>query len=158
MSPEHIDVTLANCPTEPLGPEHIRCRSITPILQRIGDKWSILIVMMLARGPRRFNELKRLVEGISQRMLTLNLRGLEREGLISRKIFPTIPPKVEYALTDLGKSLCIHVIALGQWAEANYDAIQTARETFDAKERVDEALPFAHHHPNTLIASGVPEA
>lgn len=143
MSPEHIDVTLAQCPNEPLSPQHIRCRSITPILQRIGDKWSILIVMMLARGPRRFNELKRLVEGISQRMLTLNLRGLEREGLISRKIYPTIPPKVEYALTDLGKSLCIHVIALGQWAEANYDAIEAARQVFDARNGADDPLSFA---------------
>ena len=142
MSPEHIDVTVAE---EPLSPHGIRCRSIAPILQRIGDKWSILIVMMLARGPQRFNELKRLVEGISQRMLTLNLRGLEREGLISRKIFPTIPPKVEYALTDLGQSLCIHVISLGQWAEENYDAIQAAREAFDARNSEEEALPFAEH-------------
>ena len=147
MSPEHIDVTLAQCPTEPLGPEHIRCRSITPILSRIGDKWSILIVMMLAHGPRRFNELKRLVDGISQRMLTLNLRGLEREGLISRKIFPTIPPKVEYALTDLGKSLCMHVIALGQWADENYDAIAAAREAFDAREADEDRLPFGELHP-----------
>ena len=145
MSPEHIDVTLARCPTEPVGPHTICCRSVAPILQRIGDKWSILIVMMLARGPQRFNELKRLVEGISQRMLTLNLRGLEREGLISRKIFPTIPPKVEYALTDLGQSLCIHVISLGQWAEENYDAIQAAREAFDARNSEEEALPFAEH-------------
>jgi DNA-binding HxlR family transcriptional regulator len=140
-----MDVTFENCPTEPLGPQHIRCRSITPILQRIGDKWSILIVMMLARGPQRFNELKRLVDGISQRMLTLNLRGLEREGLVSRKIFPTIPPKVEYALTDLGRSLCIHVIALGQWAEANYDSIQAARDAFDARNGEDEPLPFAEY-------------
>jgi DNA-binding HxlR family transcriptional regulator len=146
LSPEHIDVTLAQCPTEPLGPEHIRCRSITPILQRIGDKWSILIVMTLARGPRRFNELKRLVDGISQRMLTLNLRGLEREGLISRKIFPTIPPKVEYALTDLGKTLCMHVIALGQWAEENFDAITAARAAFDGRNGEDDPLSFADVH------------
>jgi len=145
LSPEHTDVTLEEWPDEPLGPQHIRCRSITPILQRIGDKWSILIVMMLARGPRRFNELKRMVDGISQRMLTLNLRGLEREGLVNRKIFPSIPPKVEYALTDLGQSLCIHVISLGQWAEENYDAIQAAREAFDARNSEEEALPFAEH-------------
>ena len=143
MSPEHMDVTPESYPVEPLGPQHIRCRSITPILQRIGDKWSILIVMMLARGPQRFNELKRLVEGISQRMLTLNLRGLEREGLISRKIFPTIPPKVEYALTDLGKSLCTHVVALGHWAEENYDVIQAARQAFDARNGEDDPLSFA---------------
>jgi len=142
LSPEHTDVTLAEWPNEPLGPQHIRCRSITPILQRIGDKWSILIVMMLARGPRRFNELKRMVDGISQRMLTLNLRGLEREGLVSRKIFPTIPPKVEYALTDLGESLCTHVIALGRWAEASFDAIQAARDAFDARDGEDEPRPL----------------
>ena len=145
MSPEHMDVTLAQCPTGPVDPQHVRCRSITPILQRIGDKWSILIVMMLARGPQRFNELKRLVEGISQRMLTLNLRGLEREGLVGRKIFPTIPPKVEYSLTELGRSLCNHVIALGRWAEENHDAIRAARDAFDARNGRDEALPFADH-------------
>ncbi len=147
MSPEHIDVTLAKCPNEPLSRQSIRCRSITPVLQRIGDKWSILIVMMLARGPQRFNELKRMVDGISQRMLTLNLRGLEREGLVSRKIYPTIPPKVEYALTGLGKSLCIPIIALGQWAEDNYDAIEAARQAFDARDGEDDPLPFAEHHP-----------
>ncbi|MBW8744505.1 MAG: helix-turn-helix transcriptional regulator [Sphingomonas sp.] len=98
--------------------------------------------MMLARGPRRFNELKRLVEGISQRMLTLNLRGLEREGLVSRRIFPTIPPKVEYALTELGESLCVHVTGLGQWAEASFDAIQAARDAFDARNGEDDMLPF----------------
>jgi DNA-binding HxlR family transcriptional regulator len=130
LSPEHMDVTLSD---EPLAVHGLRCRSIAPILQRVGDKWSILIVMILARGPHRFNELKRMVDGISQRMLTLNLRGLEREGLISRKIFPTIPPKVEYALTDLGRSLCDPVIALGQWAEENFDAIEAARQAFDAR-------------------------
>ncbi|WP_240320809.1 winged helix-turn-helix transcriptional regulator [Sphingomonas crusticola] len=142
MSPAHTDVTFANAPLEAMAPHNVRCRSITPILQRIGDKWSILIVMMLARGPQRFNELKRLVEGISQRMLTLNLRGLEREGLISRTIYPTIPPKVEYALTDLGESLRAHVIALGQWAEQNFDAIEAARHEFDARDGADDALPF----------------
>ena len=135
MSPEHMDVTLAE---EPLSPHGLRCRSIVPILHRIGDKWSILIVMMLAHGPRRFNELKRMIDGISQRMLTLNLRGLEREGLISRKVFPTIPPKVEYALTDLGRSLCCHVVAIGKWAEANYDAIQDARQAVDARAEEEE--------------------
>ena len=144
MSPEHIDVTLAE---EPLSPHGIRCRSIAPILQRIGDKWSILIVMILARGPLRFNELKRMVDGISQRMLTLNLRGLEREGMVTRTIFPTIPPKVEYALTELGRSLCGPIIALGQWAEENYDAIEAARQAFDAKHDEEERLPFADLRP-----------
>ena len=138
MLPEHMDDTgtdnaFARCqqalPTD-MSP---RCRSIAPILQRIGDKWSILIVMILARGPRRFNELKRLIDGISQRMLTFNLRGLERDGLVSRTVFPTIPPRVDYELTDLGKSLCGPIVALGQWAEANYDEIAISREAFDTK-------------------------
>lgn len=144
MSPEHMDVTISD---EPLSPHGVRCRSIAPILQRIGDKWSILIVMILARGPMRFNELKRMVDGISQRMLTLNLRGLEREGMITRTIYPTIPPKVEYALTDLGMSLCGPIIALGQWAEENYDAIEAARQAFDARQGEEERLPFAELHP-----------
>lgn len=144
MSPEHIDVTLAE---EPLSPHGVRCRSIAPILQRIGDKWSILIVMILARGPLRFNELKRMVDGISQRMLTLNLRGLEREGMVTRTIFPAIPPKVEYALTDLGRSLCGPIVALGQWAEENYDAIEAARQAFDARHDEEERLPFADLRP-----------
>ena len=138
MLPEHMDDTVtddafARCQQAlPIG-NSPRCRSIAPILQRIGDKWSILIVMILARGPRRFNELKRLIEGISQRMLTFNLRGLERDGLVSRTVFPTIPPRVDYELTDLGKSLCGPIVALGQWAEANYDAIAVSREAFDTK-------------------------
>jgi len=138
LLPEHMDDTvaddaLARCQQAlPIG-NSPRCRSIAPILQRIGDKWSILIVMILARGPRRFNELKRLIDGISQRMLTFNLRGLERDGLVSRTVFPTIPPRVDYELTELGKSLCGPIVALGQWAEANYDEIAVSREAFDAK-------------------------
>jgi DNA-binding HxlR family transcriptional regulator len=132
LLPEHIDVTLGRCP-EPPSVDQPRCRSIAPILARVGDKWSILIVMMLARGPRRFNELKRLIEGISQRMLTFNLRGLERDGLVKRTMFPTIPPRVDYELTDLGKSLCLPVITLGQWADANLDTIEASRAAFDAK-------------------------
>ena len=138
MLPEHMDDTgtdnaFARCqqalPTD-ISP---RCRSIAPILQRIGDKWSILIVMILARGPRRFNELKRDVDGISQRMLTLTVRGLERDGLITRTVTPSIPPRVDYELTDLGLSLCGPILALGQWAEANFDEIATSRAAFDAK-------------------------
>ncbi len=131
MSPEHIDVTLAACPKE--LPTAQGCRNIAPVLQRIGDKWSILIVMILARGPRRFNELKRLIEGISQRMLTFNLRGLERDGLVKRTMFATIPPRVDYELTPLGRSLCVPIIALGQWAEENFDTIAAARRDFDLR-------------------------
>lgn len=107
------------------------CRVVGTVLSRIGDKWSILVVMILTDGPRRFNELKRLIGGVSQRMLTFTLRGLERDGLVSRTVYPTVPPRVEYALTDLGRSLQDPVQALGAWAFSNLPAIQEARSRFD---------------------------
>jgi DNA-binding HxlR family transcriptional regulator len=109
------------------------CQDVSEILARVGDKWSVLIVMMLGEGPRRFNELKRLVGGISQRMLTLTLRGLERDGLVTRTIFPTIPPRVDYELTDLGRSLRQPVAALGLWAIENKATIRKARQVFDQR-------------------------
>jgi len=105
---------------------------VREILAKIGDKWSILTIMMLSGGTRRFSELQRGIEGISQRMLTLTLRGLERDGLVTREVFPTIPPRVEYTLTPLGRSLQQPVIALGQWVVANLPEIDTARRRFDA--------------------------
>lgn len=107
------------------------CRFVTEILGRIGDKWSVLVVMLLANGPRRFNEIRRLIGGISQRMLTLTLRGLERDGLVTRTVFPTIPPRVDYELTDLGQSLGTPIRALGEWAYANRKPIEAARARFD---------------------------
>ena len=107
------------------------CRKASEILSRIGDKWSVLIVMQLAAEPRRFNELKRLIGGISQRMLTLTLRGLERDGLVKRTVTPSIPPRVDYELTELGNSLQAPVRALGEWAFANIPAIDAARASFD---------------------------
>ncbi|HEY4244641.1 MAG TPA: helix-turn-helix domain-containing protein [Kofleriaceae bacterium] len=102
------------------------------VLDRVGDKWSVLIVTLLGDGPMRFNELKRAVEGISQRMLTLTLRGLERDGLVTRTVFPEIPPRVEYTLTRLGKSLLRPISALSAWAGAHRGQIQEARSRFDA--------------------------
>jgi DNA-binding HxlR family transcriptional regulator len=107
------------------------CRAISDILARIGDKWSVLVVTRLGAAPRRFNELRREIGGISQRMLTLTLRGLERDGLITRTVFPTIPPRVDYALTDLGRDLLDPVSALGVWAVRNQPRIAQAREAFD---------------------------
>ena len=107
------------------------CRVVGSVLARIGDKWSVLVVMMLGDGPRRFNELKRLIGGISQRMLTFTLRGLERDGLVTRTIFPTIPPRVDYELTDLGRSLRVPAMALGTWAMTHIPEIQDARSRFD---------------------------
>ena len=109
------------------------CPAISAILSRIGDKWSVLIVMGLSSGPRRFNEMKREVGGISQRMLTLTLRGLERDGLVARRVFDTVPPKVEYSLTELGRSLQGPVMALGEWAMANKAEIHASQQAFDRK-------------------------
>jgi DNA-binding HxlR family transcriptional regulator len=92
---------------------------------------------MLSGGPRRFNELKRQIGGISQRMLTLSLRGLERDGLLTRTVTPSIPPRVDYELTDLGRSLCEPMAAIGQWASTHYDEIAASRAAYDARE--DEA-------------------
>lgn len=123
--------------TAPDGLALAGCRNVAPVLNRVGDKWSMLIVMILAAGPKRFNELKRAIDGISQRMLTLTLRGLERDGLVSRTVEPTIPPKVTYELTGLGHSLKEPVEALGQWSIAHIDCIRAAQQRFDS--RISEA-------------------
>jgi DNA-binding HxlR family transcriptional regulator len=107
------------------------CRAVSDVLARVGDKWSVLVVTRLGGGPLRFNELRRSIGGISQRMLTLTLRGLERDGLVTRSVFPTIPPRVEYALTALGRDLLQPVAALGDWALRNQGKIARAREQFD---------------------------
>lgn len=107
------------------------CRAVSAVLARIGDKWSVLIVSRLGNGPIRFNALKRDIGGISQRMLTLTLRGLERDGLITRTVFPTVPPRVDYALTALGRSLLAPVSALGDWARKNRSRIEDAQAKFD---------------------------
>jgi len=110
------------------------CRPVTDILSRIGDKWSVMIVMLLGPGPKRFNEIRRAINGISQRMLTLTLRGLERDGLVTRTVTPSIPPRVDYELTALGQSLRCPIDALGEWAFANRDRIDAARAKFDAAQ------------------------
>ena len=126
LEPGHMTVT---GPT--LHRESEDCRAVSAILVRIGDKWSVLIVSLLGGGPRRFNEIKRMVGGISQRMLTLTLRGLERDGLVTRTVTPTNPPRVDYALTEIGLSLSQPVEALGSWARANRAEIEAARRKFD---------------------------
>ena len=109
------------------------CRAVASILARVGDKWSVFVIMLLGDGPRRFNEIKRMVGGISQRMLTLTLRGLERDGLVTRTVFPTIPPRVDYELTDLGRGLSQPVEALGKWAYEHQAEIERARAKFDGR-------------------------
>jgi DNA-binding HxlR family transcriptional regulator len=109
------------------------CRAVSSVLARVGDKWSVLIIVLLGDGPKRFNEIKRMVGGISQRMLTLTLRGLERDGLVKRTQFPTIPPRVDYELTQLGRSLWDAVQPLGEWAQGHVKNITRARALFDKK-------------------------
>jgi DNA-binding HxlR family transcriptional regulator len=121
------------------------CRAVGDVLARVGDKWSVLVVTRLGEGPMRFNELRRSIGGISQRMLTLTLRGLERDGLITRTVFPTIPPRVDYDLTPLGRDLLDPVSALGAWAIRNQSKIARARERFDGNCQASGKKPIRHH-------------
>lgn len=105
---------------------------MSEILQRVGDKWTVLVVGKLGQGRLRFTELRSAVGGISQKMLTTTLRGLERDGFVTRTVYPTIPPKVEYELTDLGRELLVPVNALGEWARSNTGRVNAARARFDA--------------------------
>ena len=113
-------------------PSNPVCRTISTLLSRIGDKWTVLVVQTLGRGSRRFNELRREIPSVSQRMLTLTLRNLERDGLVSRTVTPTIPPRVDYELTDLGQSLQKPICGLATWALENVEAIHEAQVRFDA--------------------------
>lgn len=117
-----------------MKPRHTKesCTPVREILSRVGDKWSILVIMLLSERPWRFNELKRSIEGMSQRMLTLTLRNLERDGLVTRTVYPTVPPSVEYALTPLGQSLRGPIIALGTWVQDNNEQIDASRRRYDA--------------------------
>ncbi|EWM14373.1 helix-turn-helix domain-containing protein [Kutzneria sp. 744] len=119
------DVYLRACP----------CRDV---LDLVANKWTALVIGRLAVRPHRFGELRREVAGITPKVLTQNLRSLERDGLITRKVYPTTPPSVEYALTPLGASISTHLIALNNWTSANFDEIRQARQAYDAAQ---EAAP-----------------
>jgi len=108
------------------------CR-IREILERVGDKWSLQVIFHLGGGPQRFTSLKRSIDGVSQRMLTVTLRGLERDGIVSRTMYPVIPPRVEYALTPLGATLLDAVGALVSWADAHLAEVDAARAAYDAR-------------------------
>ncbi|MFO1034270.1 MAG: helix-turn-helix domain-containing protein [Hyphomicrobiales bacterium] len=116
------------------------CRAVAEVLARIGDKWTVYIVRLLSRGPMRFNEMRREVSAISQRMLSLTLRGLERDGLVKRTVTPSIPPRVDYELTVKGKTLIDPLKAVGLWAIANRDYIEKARLKYDAAHEGSKAL------------------
>jgi DNA-binding HxlR family transcriptional regulator len=147
LSLTHTKVTVSPAALAPLAtPEDVHhimqpdvhadpgaCKSVNKVLARVGDKWTMRIVVVLRKGPRRFSEIKRLSGGISQRMLTLTLRGLERDGMVFRTAFPSIPPRVDYELTALGHSLSEPIDTLGRWAIANVPFIEAARIAFDAR-------------------------
>ncbi|MHB1814503.1 MAG: winged helix-turn-helix transcriptional regulator [Steroidobacteraceae bacterium] len=118
-------------------PQSAECRKISQVLARVGEKWSVLIIIMLADAPRRFSDLKRAIGGISQRMLTLCLRGLERDGLVKRTVFPVVPPRVEYELTALGQSLREPVTQLASWARTHLAELDAARAEFDRRAQLE---------------------
>lgn len=103
------------------------------VLERVGDKWSLYAIFALGDGARRFTELKRSIDGVSQRMLTVTLRGLERDGIVSRTVYPVIPPRVEYALTPMGRTLLDAVGALISWADGHLAEIEAARDDYDRR-------------------------
>ena len=119
-------------PTNPV------CQTISALLQRIGDKWTVLVVQTLGEGSKRFNELRREIPSVSQRMLTLTLRNLERDGIVNRTVTPTIPPRVDYELTELDRSLQKPICGLATWALENVGAIHEAQARFDG-ERAEAA-------------------
>lgn len=133
MCPRHSEVTQPVLPagSRPHTPDG--CATVREVLTRVGDKWSVLVIVLLGEGTKRFTELQRAIEGISQRMLTLTVRQLERDGLVQRTIYPTVPPRVDYALTPLGETLLEPVMALAAWANAHRQDIETARREFDAR-------------------------
>lgn len=116
------------------SPLHGDCRKVGEILARVGDKWTVLIVMALRERRMRFNEIKRAVGGISQQMLTRTLKALERDGMVLRTVHPTVPPQVEYELTELGHSLSEPVMQLGSWALAHLPQIESHRSSYDRRE------------------------
>jgi len=120
-------------------PSNPVCRTISTLLSRIGDKWTVLVVQTLGDGPKRFNELRREIPAVSQRMLTLTLRNLERDGLVNRTVTPSIPPRVDYELTELGQSLQVPICGLATWATNNVEAIHGAQARFDAEHDKAEA-------------------
>ena len=130
MSDTNTDVC-----TEP--PVYADCRALADILGCIGDKWTVMVVGVLSRGSLRYNQIFKLIEGISQRMLTLTLKDLERDGLVTRTVFPTVPPRVDYALTERGNTLVTPVFALWAWAEENRTAIEGSRRDFDESRGKD---------------------
>jgi DNA-binding HxlR family transcriptional regulator len=132
LSDTHIDVCKG-------GHSCKERRALAEILARIGDKWTVVVVGVLAHGPMRYSQIFKLVEGVSQRMLTLTLKSLERDGLVTRTVYPTNPPRVAYELTERGKTLIVPLHLLWTWAQANRTAIEDTRRDFDQQRSKDGA-------------------
>lgn len=130
MSAGHTGVTTLD---GPCAREYDHDCGVREVLDRLGDRWSVLVVVELAAGKRRFRQLQRAIPGISQRMLTLTVRRLERDGMLSRTVHATVPPQVEYELTEMGRSLHQQIRSLARWADAHRAAVAESRRRFDAK-------------------------
>jgi len=128
-----MELTNAKPAIGPARADH--CRVVAAVLDRIGDKWTIMVVSVLTDGPARFTTIMREIGGITHRMLTLTLRGLERDGLVKRTAYATVPPRVEYELTDMGRTLTATLIPLAQWSEANWQAIRSAQQRHDTQPK-----------------------
>lgn len=134
MTGAHTEVTpqaAVAAEADPCGGDHCGIREI---LERLGDRWSMLTLVVLSTGPRRFRELQREIPGISQRMLTVTTRNLVRDGLVRRTVFPASPPQVEYALSDMGRSLTTPLLTMIDWAREHHTAITRSRADFDAEQ------------------------
>ncbi|MFT3764637.1 MAG: helix-turn-helix domain-containing protein [Minicystis sp.] len=119
------------------------CQAIADVLTRVGDKWSLFVLHALSQRSMRFNELKRSLGTVSQKVLTATLRGLERDGYVSREVTPSVPPRVDYHLTDLGREVLVPITALAMWVLSRKDALLSARARFDQRARVFESAPPA---------------
>lgn len=124
--PAHVPANFTECRRE--------MTPVTDVLQQIGGKWTVYIIGQLSQGPRRFSELKRTIEGVSQKMLTATLRGLEKDGFVTRTVTPSIPPRVDYELTAMGRELREPLHAIGQWAHANRARVDAARQRYESAQ------------------------
>lgn len=127
-------MSVTNTPDPAEDNDHARCRALGAVLDRIADKWTIMAVGALSKGPMRFNAMVRLIGGVSQRMLTLTLRNLEKDGIVTRTVYPTIPPRVEYELTTLGRSLIEPLGVLSEWAQVHLVEMEVARHAYEQRK------------------------
>lgn len=132
-------MSATNTPDTATDDDHARCRALGAVLDRIADKWAIMAVGALSHGPMRFNAMVRLIGGVSQRMMTLTLRNLEKDGLVTRTIYPTIPPRVDYELTPLGRTLIEPLKVMSDWAQVHLPEIEAAQRAYAERKEVEDA-------------------